>query len=223
MSDLLVNAGVQAVGALADRAFASTNEPKEDPSISRIAPDVHNFSTGLGAPAQFMDVVAMVTPPMPDIVNGLVINIRNHPRILNYLSMYSVVHIRKVECTIVQLSVPEADETQQTRVVKFGLLPRDTPYVDPQDNNVVGLVPHQQTIAFGPSICSQRTVCWGEGGLPFPPGLQLDLRAVETRHNYVNFGMGLLNPKDAVAGFELCMATLNITIGASGIGFGSMY
>jgi len=76
---------------------------------------------------------------------------------------------------------------------KYGIVPDGTPTVDSSGASLVHETPrlvHYSLNLYG----SSSTTLYGPGGLPFPPGVQLDLKPVQFRTNYPVAFVGAITP-----------------------------
>jgi len=154
---------------------------------------------------------------------GFVTSFRNHPQVVAASRLFSSVVLKSVSITIAQLTIPSSDEAYTRLFTKFGIIPRDTNFVDPATkSSVVSYLPHLKSFATSLNPID-LTVTWGDGGIPFPPGLQLDLRATEMVNNYpvAFFGHTDLN-LDKQADSIASMA-LDFSVECSVQGFGAVY
>jgi len=176
--------------------------------------------TGLRA-AGFMRITcATSTTALPGSARSVAHDFRSHPRVAAALSLFSVVKLVRVEAYIFQSTVRSAGSSSVNNValVRFGLGPRGLDTTP----EAMSYIPHMKNMVCGTQVASSASLAFGEGGDPFPPGLQLDLRAAEVRHRYPRFW--LLNPSVTAANtWALVHAQLHFVIECSGENFGADY
>lgn len=159
--------------------------------------------------------------------NGLFLSFRSHPRVASLLGIYASVVIVSVRAYVWQASVFAANEDgAKISLVRFGVAPRGTSLgVKDSKGNVTSyapFLPSLRSFATTPNQTTTVECAWGEGGTPFPPGIQLDLGAVEIRHNYPEFllaNAGVVTKKELST--ELAQAQLDFTVHCSGQNFGA--
>jgi len=162
-------------------------------------------------------------------------NFREHPIVAMALRMFSVVEVVEVTAYVMQSRVVAASSTGFTpRQLRFGLAPRATTTATSSTTGgttptttwtgVVGAIPHLVDIASSPNFTAQSSVTWSlspsGNQRPFPPGIQTDLRAVELRHNYVNFLLAANNPVSAGTD-DAWLCQVSFVINCSGQNFGN--
>jgi hypothetical protein len=129
-----------------------------------------------------------------------------------------VVKLVRVEAYVFQSTVRSASSSSTNNVthVRFGLGPRGLDTTP----EAMGYIPHMKNMVCGTQVASSTSLTFGESGQPFPPGLQLDLRAAEVRHRYPRFW--LLNPSVTAANtWDLVHAQLHFVVECSGENFGA--
>jgi len=115
---------------------------------------------------------------------GLTVNFRNHPSFGIYSKVFSSIVLETVTITVCQLSIPSSDGAYERLFFKYGLFPRDTPFLDDKrEHSVAAYLPHMKSFATSTNPVD-ATFTWGVGGSPFPPGLQLDLASAEVTNKY---------------------------------------
>jgi len=189
--------------------------------------------TGLTDTAALITTVCSQSAKLHEHEHGITFSIRGHPRIATLLTLFSVVEVVEVRAFIAQRAVYAASSTARYgSVVRFGPVPRGIATTN-SGSGVVSYIPHLCDFMTTTTVAATSEVVWGKGGRPFPPGLQLDLRALETRHNYVEFllantnvvAQGAKSSKsgEALGPIELLVAQLSITVSCSGQNFGVVY
>jgi len=187
-------------------------------------------STGHGAPGSLRLELAVQTPELFSDENGVPAVLRQHPRIAQLLSIYSSVVIVSVRAYVWQTSVfgGSSESAHRPSLIRFGITPRGLTL---QAKDAKGTT--QTLTPFIPSLrCFATTInqtataecSWGQGGVPFPPGLQLDLAAVEVRHHYPEFllaNAGAMTKKEGREG--IAQAQLDIVVECTGQNFGSVF
>jgi hypothetical protein len=114
-------------------------------------------------------------------------SLRNSTEFATLRNMFAQIVVKRVVAVVTQsqLSSPTDEEGSiPTFSVDFGISERDR-----ADINFGGEVDFHTLTVGGPSPQTSRVV-WGEGGLPFPTGLQLDLRLSEQRFKWPSFYVG---------------------------------
>lgn len=184
-------------------------------------PPLSSATTGITDPGTLFVNCSAFDEALQSTANGKVYNFRDHPRVKQLLSLFSIVEITQVRAFVFQSTVFSSSASgTKTALVRFGCIPRSLPLAV-QNGGVVGFIPCLESLSTSTNVASTARVIWGAGGLPFPPGLQLDLRAVETRHNYINFL--LANATKLSDSFEVARAQLDFTVRCSGQNFGSVF
>jgi hypothetical protein len=134
---------------------------------------------------------------------------RAHDLVATDLKRFAYVVLKTVTITIVQTKVSGVayDELTDAFPLKVGVMPRGlcTWYTaaDPstkakvidweQTRKLVGRVPHLRMMVLNTTVATIASFTWGDGGIPFPPGVQLDLKAGELRFPYAQFVVASLN------------------------------
>jgi len=143
---------------------------------------------------------------------------RGHPRVVAALSLFSVVKLVSVDAFVFQATVRSAGSSSagNIRHARYGVAPRGLALTDV----TVPEVPYVRNLVCGTQVASSAALTFGAGGEPFPPGLQLDLRAAEVRHRYPRFW--LMNPVvSTTETFDLVHAQLQFVVECSGQNFGA--
>lgn len=178
-------------------------------------------STGLSSPGSLTVSLSIETPVVAANEHGQIRSLRGHPRVKTLLSIFSVVEVVSVRMTVFQSTVLAASaEGTATHLVRFGIVPRSTA-LDFQSSGVVHYIPFLESMVTSTNVGSSARAVFGEGGVPFPPGLQLDLRAVETRHNYPE--VLVANTFISKLKHNLVQAQVDFTVRCSGQNFGALY
>lgn len=181
------------------------------------------LSSGSSSPGFLPVRLSARTDPLLVSEHGFTYSLRSHPRVETLLTIFSSVVVSSVRVYISQSTVLAADTTDPTttRLIRYGVAPRGI-VTHSEDSGVVGYIPSLESVTLSSAVPATASCIWGVGGVPFPPGLQLDLRAVELRHNYVEV---LLANCDAVAGDDrsLFVAQVDFTVQCSGQNFGALF
>ncbi len=153
---------------------------------------------------------------------AIVYTFRSHPRIKELLKIFSSVVLIKATVYVYQanVSAPEEGSATQVRTVRFGITPRGVT-TSSGGTNVVGYIPNLTNLALFSASPASASVTFGQGGVPFPPGLQLDFRDLETRFNYAEFFLG--SPQQGDGDDSIASAQISFTVQCSGSNFGSVY
>lgn len=154
---------------------------------------------------------------------GLELSFRTHPQVVAFTRIYSSVVLSQVKVTVSQLVLPTTSEDYDRIFLKFGVVPTGVAIRDPATrSSVVGYLPHLVQYATGFSG-TDLTITWGEGGLPFPPGVQLDLAAAEVSAKYaaVLIGDPITIPRTDTT--PIVGVTLDFSVKCSSLGFGAVF
>jgi len=163
--------------------------------------------------------------------HGFRYSFEEHRVVKMFLETFAVVELVACEVYVRQATVFGASTTKGTPtfLCRFGVTPRDalpTTKTDNTGDNVVSSIPHLSELTLGTNVASQGCVKWGRGGVPFPPGLQTDLKAAEIRFKKPNVFAGITTPvaatNDAPA-YDLVAVNINFVISGSGQGFGASF
>lgn len=180
-------------------------------------------TTGGSASSSTVQTVSCLLSGLSADIRGIFLDPRAHSRVAILLSLFSVVEVTRVQMYVFQRSVKSADpDGTYVPELRFGLVPRGTPAAIKSGSKQVGVVddiPHLMSMVLHTNCPATTTVVWGEGGIPFPPGLQLDLAATELRHRYLNVFLGNVHPDEKDKTF-LAAAQVDITYRCSGDNFG---
>lgn len=198
--------------------------------------DLSSHSTGTGS---MMVELAGHARDLAADNNGVFYSFRAHPKLSILKNMFSKIELVSVRAFVYQALVPsQTDGAVVTRRVRFGLAPRGTA-LSAQDTNVVDYIPHLTDMVLLPNECASTTVVFGQGGIPFPPGMELDFRTIETRFNFAEFLLCQPRPdvrsptassasstkgKDKSSDSDVILsAQLTFTIRCSGENYGVVY
>jgi len=152
-----------------------------------------------------------------------VMSFRNHPRVIVANQLFSSVILSRVVLNVAQLEAPDASADYTRFFFRFGVVPRGISAVDPATRaSVVAYMPHMHNFATNHSPVD-ASVTFGDGGLPFPPGIQLDLRAAEVVNNYAEAFIGFSSVTVATGSPALVVMSVEFDISCSSQGFGSVY
>lgn len=183
---------------------------------------VSTSGTGVGAPGALMIPLSGYTGPLRSDTSGLTYSIRQHPQAIAALALFSVVEIVSVKMYVHQIFVHDAGE--RVGLVRFGVAPRGTTTTDPNtQNSVAHVIPRLQTMALSSSVPSVSEVTFGQGGVSFPPGLQLDLRAAETRHNYAQILLTNITIGPQANARDVVGCQFDVMLACSGQNFGAIF
>jgi len=143
-----------------------------------------------------------------------------HVTVANVRSLFHTVELVSVTVTVVQIDSEPAAASFTGENFSFGLVPRGTS-VKASNGSAVGFIPHLElfrTSAMG----TQRSVTWGEGGLPFPPALQLDLTSAEVKSRYPEVIVGP-HKLPGSADDDVVSLRVEFVVKCSGSGFGAPF
>lgn len=178
-------------------------------------------SSGLGAPgavtAQLAHHAKVISANEHISRKGF----RDHPRVVTLLSVHARVELVSVTIFVSQRNVfPAESKGTPLHVIRYGLLPAGTV----GKSGGLGVVSYLPALAtMSTNVGSGATSCttWGRGGLPFPPGLQLDLASVEVRFKYPEVAIANMHVTDKT--HELVVGQIDFTVECSGQGDGVLY
>jgi len=136
------------------------------------------------------------------------------------LSIFHTVELHSLTVTVFQVRTAPAADDYEPRVLSFGLAPRDTVTMAAR-SSVVGYIPHLADFVTSASG-NEKTVTWGNGGIPFPPALQLDLSAAEVKSKYPEVLAGWHEQPTADAE-SLVALRVSFVLRCTGAGFGTVY
>jgi len=153
---------------------------------------------------------------------GFTTNPRNHPLFKRAVEMFNSVVLTKVVLTISQLVVPASNAPFNRQFFKFGMVPRDIVFLDEDTNTgVVAYIPH--LFGFSTSGSPQDVVhTWGQGGTPFPPGLQLEMNVAEINGKYPCAFVGFASQLVSKSTTLVLSMSMEFTIECKGQNFGMM-
>jgi len=153
---------------------------------------------------------------------------RDNAIVQDCLKMFAFVELVEVKVFVGQLTVLAA-KSGGTKLVetRFGIVPRDTTYQISTGagstatvTGYVSRIPHLASIMSSTNVPTTASVRFGPGGTPFPPGLQLDLRPLETRFNWPVFFIGNVHVR-ADDPVDLWNVQVEFTVECWGEGFGN--
>lgn len=149
-------------------------------------------------------------------ISALAYDFRSHPDVANALKTYTSIVLTRVSIVAWQTetSAPASTAAYLPFIYRVGVTPRGVV------TDSISTMPHLQTFVSKPAEIAVAQFSWGEGGLPFPPGIQLDLRSAEIVSNWPNFLLAQNNLK-ADSTKTILQCQLNFTVSASGVGFGA--
>lgn len=140
---------------------------------------------------------------------------------MNLAPYHHTMEVVSVRVTVFQNDSEPSAESFSGQFFSFGLVPRETNLLV-SNGSGVGFLPHLelfQTTASG----GRASQVWGQGGVPFPPGLQLDLTSAEvsSKRPVVLVGPHVLPEGDD----ELSVVSFRVefTMHCSGTGFGASF
>jgi len=162
---------------------------------------------------------------------GVEYNFKSHPTVVTFLSLFQYVNLVAVEVTLTQSSVVCAPSGAKdsppaiTSRFRSGIVPRGlVPYEGPSKaitGMKTGSIPHLHMFQTSTNLATSQVLRFGAGGIPFPPGVQLDLRAVEIRGKYACFGLYPMALPVAGAASSLIKVQLDFVVSYSTPGFGA--
>jgi hypothetical protein len=179
--------------------------------------------TGVSSPSTLLVSLSVYSGGLRSDNHGILYSFRDHPRVKTLISLFSVVEIVSVQAFVAQSTVLSASSdlssATTTRFVRFGIVPRATA-TQSGTTGVVNYIPSLRTMSTSFGVASVASASWDVSN--FPPGLQLDLKALETRHNYPEF---LLANSEVAAKltYPVAHAQLDFTVRCSGQNFGAIY
>lgn len=163
---------------------------------------------------------------------GTFYSFRAHPRVAQCLQMFAFVELHDVHAFVWQTRASPTDEQSEVQHLRLGIAPRTTPTTiqtgkrgkngTDESQGVVDMIPHLLSFTTGTIMPTSASFHWGKGGAPFPPGLQLDFRAAETRFPYAQFVIGSTHP-GAAAEKPLVGVQLTIILACRGSNFGLVH
>jgi len=179
--------------------------------------------------------IADLSPSLDCTSLGFLYSFAGNTRVKQLMQIFSVVEIVSVRAFLFQVSTPPTNpEGTVGALLRFGPVPRKTVYSistsssgsSKGSTSVAGTIPTLRSIVTSPITPVSASVVWGAGGEPFPPGMQLDLRLVESRFNYINFLLANVNPvklSGKAESWEVARVQLDFTVSCSGQNFGVIY
>jgi hypothetical protein len=203
-----VASGVAAVDNAAPQPLLT---PPTETLLGNVAPTKYAFPLAVGA------------CPMHLGMHSACYSFRAHPRISEFLKIFSFVELRTVKATIYQTSLVSAavshDSAYKPRVFRHGVAPRGLDGA-PGGTNIVSDIPNLHTFITSAGMAASQTLVFGDGGMPFPPGVQVDLKAAEIRHSYAEYFVGLVSPI-TTSDRALIAVQLDFVVECSGMAFGA--
>jgi len=180
-------------------------------------------TTGTSAPSTTQQTVTSLLSGLTGADRGIFLDPRAGARVSTLLSLFSSVEVVRVKMYVFQRNVSAAtEEGTYVPELRFGLVPRGTTHTIESGSKKVGVVddiPHLESMVLHTNTPATAQVVWGEGGIAFPPGLQLDLASTELRHRYLNVFLGNVHPDKDDKRF-IAAAQVDITYRCSGDNFG---
>jgi len=151
----------------------------------------------------------------------------SHPSVAAALRIFAFVELTQIRAYVFQTRILAASSTGYTPYhMRFGPAPRALPASSGTGKSAIGVVdriPTLRSIVSSPVVGTTATFLWTPNGsadsLPFPPGVQTDLRPLETRFNYIEFFAGFTNPSDEEK--SIFAIQLDFTIACRGSNFAS--
>jgi len=147
-----------------------------------------------------------------------------HPRTQQAKGLFRVVALESVTITVRQFNMVDSTDGVPRDFLRFGVVPRDTVFIEPSSkSNCVSYIPHLVDFATS-TVPTDLVVKFGNGGLPFPPGLQLDLKSAEItdKHPVVFIGNIDTEPNQKKTR-RIASMKLDFVLHCSGEGFGLIY
>jgi hypothetical protein len=148
------------------------------------------------------------------------VNLVGHKMATRLLSIFHTVELHRLTITVFQVRTEPAAEDYEPKLLSFGLAPRDTTTMAAR-SSVVGYIPHLADFVSS-ALGNEKTVTWGDGGLPFPPSLQLDLSAAEVKSKYPEVIAGW-HEQPAEGTKSLVALRVSFVLRCTGTGFGTVY
>jgi hypothetical protein len=157
---------------------------------------------------------AAVTNNLTKSTQEVHLDFRTVPAVVTILPLFSKVVLTRVTAFIQQIDLPASSEKYASHHLRFGLGYRTLDLTTNGAN--VTAVPHFEDCATSREGI-QCTRTWGVGGAPFPPGIQLELKAKEDIAEYARFF--LAQPAATLDG-NLARAHVSFTLECSVGGYG---
>jgi hypothetical protein len=152
---------------------------------------------------------------------GSFYNFREHPRIVTALQLFAVVELVSVRAFLFQ---PGLVKDAPIALIRFGIVPRAITTHSGTTSRTAS-IPSLHSIVTNPVFASSGAYSWSNpvvsGGFPFPPGVQIDLRAIESRFNYAVFC--LVNDTVSTTSGAIYKCQLDFVVRCEGTGFGAVY
>jgi len=146
-----------------------------------VGADAPAVTTGSGGTTRVVLSGALESPLGSEF--GVATAFTNHERVDTLKLIFASVEL--VACRIFIAQRVAGAVSNVGSGVRFGLAPRDLAFSTGTGSTAASLaaaVPHMNDMWLGATVSATQNVAYGEGGRPFPPGLQLDFRAAEMRH-----------------------------------------
>jgi hypothetical protein len=160
---------------------------------------------------------------------------REHPRVVQALQLFASVELVEVHAFVYQTYVYPPDKVGTVvNHYAFGIAPRATASSvtsstattgsAAESTTVVSFIPHLVSYLTGVTMATSANYSWSASN--FPPGIQLDYRATETRFNYAQFLLTSTTPQKKTkdgSTTPVVAVKLNFTVNCAGLGFGNLY
>jgi hypothetical protein len=155
---------------------------------------------------------------------------RAHDLVHVDLARFASVVLRRVTVTVLQTRAFGATTTGSgttTRPLRLGLIPRtlatsvaqaDGSVDEAATSALLARIPWQRTALLNTTVGAAVTYVWGDGGMDFPPGIQLDLRAGELRFGYPRVLVASL--VQTTGSLDGAVVQVDFACDVSGSGFG---
>jgi len=143
---------------------------------------------------------------------------RSHPTFRNLSSMFDTLTLQQVRVHIASTEVDSSEGKVSCHTIRFGLAPRGLNATS-SDTNIVYTIPHLDTVTIDPTALVTVSRTWSAND--FPPGVQSDLRAVESRNKYVELFVG--NCTQEKGDSNLVRVQVDFVVSCSGQGFGNVH
>jgi len=126
--------------------------------------------------------------------------------------------LTKITLRVTQLQVPSTKDAYDISFWRYGVVPRDLPTYRPDTGDTsIHQIPHLIPFNTTTSGASSETT-WGEGGIPFPPSIQLELRALEFDDTYATAFIGNVDDKSTTTHPVMIEATYEVMCSRQGFG-----
>jgi hypothetical protein len=117
---------------------------------------------------------------------GQSFSFRSWPEIQPFKSAFASTVLTSVTIHVVQSHLV-ATEQSTARVFKFGIVPANVTGVQGEDLKKISnahMIPHLRFFSTTIFNSNSLSTTWGDGGIPFPPGMQLELNVTELCFKY---------------------------------------